>query len=94
MGTISAKNFDEIIIRCDKNLRGRSADEIIDLLKEGIIAENPNISITTIANETEALEYIYANPQHGALYTMMCDVVTGALDKIKELKSREDKELV
>jgi len=94
LGTISAKNFDEIIIRCDKNLRGRSADEIIDLLKEGIIAENPNISITTIANETEALEYIYANPQHGALYTMMCDVVTGALDKIKELKSREDKELV
>lgn len=94
LGIISAKNFDEIIIRCDKNLRGRSAEEIIDLLKEGIISENPGMPITIIANETEALEYIYANPQQGALYTMMCDVVTGALDKIKELKNREDKELV
>jgi cyanophycin synthetase len=44
-----------------------------------------------IANENEALEYIYANPIPGALYTIMCDVVAGALDKIKELKAREDK---
>jgi cyanophycin synthetase len=31
LGEISAQYFDEIIIRCDKNLRGRSADEIIGL---------------------------------------------------------------
>ena len=43
----------------------------------------------TIANENEALEYIYANPKKGALYTVMCDVVAGALDKISELKERE-----
>jgi hypothetical protein len=44
----------------------------------------------TIADEGEALEYIYAHHQPGALYTIMCDVVSGALDKIKELKNRED----
>ena len=43
-----------------------------------------------IANENEALEYIYANSQPGALYIIMCDVVAGALDKIRELKDRED----
>jgi cyanophycin synthetase len=37
LGEISAQYFDEIIIRCDKNLRGRTAEEIIDLLKEGIL---------------------------------------------------------
>ncbi|MGZ8553528.1 MAG: cyanophycin synthetase, partial [Chitinophagaceae bacterium] len=36
LGEISAQYFDEIIIRCDKNLRGRSAEEIIGLLKDGI----------------------------------------------------------
>ena len=41
LGEISASHFDEIIIRCDKNLRGRTADEIIDLLKEGINKVNP-----------------------------------------------------
>jgi cyanophycin synthetase len=92
LGEISAKYFDEIIIRCDKNLRGREAEEIITLLQEGIQQTNPNIPTMVIANENEALEYIYAHPQQGALYTIMCDVVAGALDKIKELKEREDNE--
>jgi cyanophycin synthetase len=92
LGAISARSFDEIIIRCDKNLRGRTADEIIGLLKEGIDSVNPNVPTKIIANENEALEYIYANPKQGALYTIMCDVVAGALDKIRELKQREEKE--
>lgn len=90
LGEISARHFDEIIIRCDKNLRGRTADEIIGLLKEGIDHVNPAIPTKIIANENEALEYIYAHPVPGALYTIMCDVVAGALDKIRELKERED----
>ena len=90
LGSLSAQYFDEIIIRCDKNLRGRTAEEIIHLLKEGIEMQNPSIPTMVIENEEEALEYIYAHPQHGALYVIMCDVVTGALTKIKELKERED----
>ena len=89
LGEISAQHFDEIIIRCDKNLRGRTADEIINLLKEGINNINPALPTLVIANENEALEYIYANAKPGTLYTVMCDVVSGALDKLKELKERE-----
>lgn len=92
LGEISAQYFDQIIIRCDKNLRGRTAEEIIGLLKRGIDKVNPHVPTLTIANENEALEYIYANQIPGALYTIMCDVVAGALDKIKELKAREEKE--
>ena len=92
LGEISARHFDEIIIRCDKNLRGRTADEIIDLLKEGIHSVNPDIPVLTIPNEDQALDYIYENAKPGALYTIMCDVVARALDKIKELKLREEKE--
>ena len=92
LGEISAQFFDEIIIRCDKNLRGRSADEIIDLLVQGIKKVNPDMPTLTIPNEEEALDYIYENPKPGALYTIMCDVVSRALDKIKELKEREERE--
>ena len=89
MGSLSAKYFDEIIIRLDKNLRGRSAEEIIALLKEGIEQTNQVIPTMVIASEEEALEYIYDQPQNGALYIIMCDEVNGALEKIKELKDRE-----
>jgi len=92
LGEISARCFDEIIIRCDKNLRGRTADEIISLLKEGIENVNSSLPVLVIPDENEALEYIYTNYRQGALYTVMCDVVAGALDKIKELKDREEKE--
>ncbi|MCG9899844.1 MAG: cyanophycin synthetase [Hydrotalea sp.] len=90
LGAISARYFDEIIIRCDKNLRGRTADEIIGLLQEGINSVDATKPTSVIPNEDQALEEIYANPKEGALYTIMCDVVAGALDKIKELKDRED----
>ncbi len=94
LGAISASFFDELIIRCDKNLRGRTAEEIIELLQQGVNSVNPNIPTTIIANENQALEHIYANPKEGALYTIMCDVVAGAIDKIKELKEREDGNLL
>lgn len=93
LGEISAAYFDEIIIRCDKNLRGRSAEEIIELLKEGIYKVNPQIPVLTIPNEDQALDHIYEQAKPGALYTIMCDVVARALDKIKELKVREEQEL-
>jgi cyanophycin synthetase len=91
LGEISAQYFDEIIIRCDKNLRGRTADEIINLLKEGIERVDPSIPIMVIPEENKALEYIYNNHKPGALYTIMCDVVAGALDKLRELKERDEK---
>jgi cyanophycin synthetase len=93
LGEISAQFFDEIIIRCDKNLRGRTADEIIGLLQEGIRKVNPDLPTMIIPNEDQALDYIYENHKPGALYTIMCDVVARALDKIRELKEREEKEI-
>jgi cyanophycin synthetase len=89
LGEISAGYFDEIIIRCDKNLRGRTAQEIIELLKQGIAKVNPKIPVMVIPDENKALEHIYANHEAGVLYTIMCDVVAGALDKLRELKERE-----
>jgi cyanophycin synthetase len=89
LGALSAGIFDEIIIRCDKNLRGRTAEDIIQLLQDGIKSVQPDLPVMIIPNENEALEYIYANALPGALYTVMCDVVSGAMDKLKELKERE-----
>jgi cyanophycin synthetase len=93
LGEISARYFDEIIIRCDKNLRGRQPEEIISLLQEGIAQSNPVVPTIVIANEDEALDYAYAHTKPGSLVTIMCDVVARALDKINELKEREEKEL-
>ena len=92
IGRISAGCFDEIIIRQDKNLRGRTALEIVDLLVEGINqTKTKDIPITIIFNEKEAITFAYENAKPGSLITIMCDVVVEALDMIKKLKEDEDK---
>jgi cyanophycin synthetase len=91
LGRIAARHFDEIIIRQDKNLRGRSADEIINLLMEGINETKPKeIPVMIIPNERDAIMYAYKHAVPGSLITIMCDVVPDALDYIKKLKEEED----
>ncbi len=93
LGVISGKCFDEIIIRQDKNLRGRTAEEIVNLLVEGINqSKQREIPLTIIYNEKEAIMHAYKNATPGSLVTIMCDVVAEALDVIKELKEKEDAE--
>jgi len=94
IGRISAKNFNEIIIRQDKHLRGRTAEEIINLLVEGINeGKTKNISVKILLHEPEAIQYAYDNAKPGSIVTIMCDVVPDALAYIKQLKENEDKKL-
>ncbi|MEO7120828.1 MAG: cyanophycin synthetase [Ginsengibacter sp.] len=93
IGRISAKNFDEIIIRQDRHLRGRTAEDIINLLVEGINeTKSKEIPVIILPKEREAIQYAYDNVRPGAIVTIMCDVISDALDYIKKLKEAEDKE--
>jgi len=93
LGRISAKYFDEIIIRQDKHLRGRTAEEMAALLVEGINeGKSKEIPIEIIYNEKEAIMHAYNSAKPGSLITIMCDVVAEALDLIKSLKEQEDAE--
>ncbi len=91
LGKLSADFFDEIIIRCDKNLRGRTAEEIVGLLQDGINeAKQKDIPVKVIYNERDAIMYAHDNAKHGSIITIMCDVVAEALDMVKGLKEKED----
>ncbi|MEP6597532.1 MAG: cyanophycin synthetase [Ginsengibacter sp.] len=91
IGRISGRNFDEIIIRQDKNLRGRTAEEIINLLVEGIKENNTKeIPITILPNERDAILCAYKNAKPDSFITIMCDVVPDALAYIKSLKEEEE----
>ncbi len=91
LGRISGRYFDEIIIRQDKNLRGRSAEEIVELLVQGINeTKTKEIPIEIIYNEKEAIQFAYKTAKPGSLVTIMCDVVSEALDLIKQMKDQED----
>lgn len=90
LGSIAADTFDEIIIRQDKHLRGRTEDEIINLLKEGIFRLKPDMKVKVIIKEMEAIDYAISNAPKDSFIAICSDVVTDALKHIQELKNNED----
>jgi cyanophycin synthetase len=81
--------FDEIIIRQDKNLRGKSEEELIKMLHDGIKKKDPNKKISIIPSEKEAIEHAVAHAIKGSLIVLCSDVVPDALNLVKELKEKE-----
>jgi cyanophycin synthetase len=92
LGAEAAKMFDEIIIRQDRNLRGRPEQEIIDLMLTGIRQVDANKKVNVIKLETEAIDFAIKNAEKGAFIVICSDVVPDALGQIMKYKEEEDKE--
>lgn len=90
LGTVASQMFDEIIIRQDKNLRGRSEDEIIELMMRGIQSEDPKKKVTIMPKESEAIDHAIKNAKKGSFIVICSDVVPDALDQILKYKEAED----
>ena len=91
MGAIAADMFDEIIIRQDKRLRGKTEEELIKMLNDGIKKRDPNKKTTIIPSEKEAITYAVKNAVKGSLIILCSDVIPDALDLVKKFKDQEAK---
>ncbi|MCC6372133.1 MAG: cyanophycin synthetase [Bacteroidia bacterium] len=89
MGRISAQMFDHIIIRQDKFLRGRTAEDIVRLLVEGIKSENPNQSYEYVPKEVEALKHALSLAKPGAFITALSDVIDNAIEVVQSYLDKE-----
>ncbi len=90
LGAQAAKMFNEIVIRQDKNLRGKTEDEIINLIKQGIYSVDPHKKVTAFKKEVDAIDYAIKLVRKGTFLTICSDVVPDALDLIMKLKEQED----
>ena len=93
IGEIAAQMFDEVIIRQDKHLRGKSETELIDMLSDGIKKVDPNKKVTIIPKESEAIEFAIKNAKPGSLIVICSDVVPDALSLVTKYKEAEAKSL-
>jgi cyanophycin synthetase len=89
IGSIASEMFDEIIIRQDKRLRGRTEEELINLLHDGIKMKDPNKKTTIIPSEKEAITYAVNNAEKDSLIICCSDVVPDALELVKKFKHQE-----
>lgn len=89
LGKTAGKIFDEIIIKHDKDLRGRTGDEINSLLIKGISQYDPNKPVKIISSETEAVKYAIDNARPGAFITAFCAEVQEVLNLVHEMMEHQ-----
>ncbi len=89
---IAARMFDHIIIRQEKHLRGRTEEEIIGLIMEGIKASGRTVTTEIIKKEVEAIKHAIDNAEEGSFITALSDVVTNAIEIVQEYLDKEQEE--
>lgn len=93
LGQIAAEMFDEIIIRQDRNLRGKEEEELIKEIHDGIIDIDPKKPVKIIPKESEAIKYAIENAKDDSLVVVSSDVVPAALNMVMKMKEMETKSL-
>ena len=89
-GLIAGRMFDHIIIRQEKYLRGRTEQEIIDIIVSGIGEAKRNVTYEIIPLETEAIKHAIDHAEDGSYITALSDVVTNAINIVQEYLDKEN----
>jgi cyanophycin synthetase len=89
-GYYATQMFDEIIIRHDKDSRGRPKEQITQLIIEGIVRINPEAVVNVVSDELEAIQFAMNTARQGAFIVDCSDEVQEAIDFVMQAKERED----
>ena len=89
MGRQAAKMFNEVIICQEKYLRGRTKEEMAELLIEGLTEENPGISYKVMENSSQAWDYVIAKIKPGELLTITSNSINDAYQVVKKHQDSE-----
>jgi cyanophycin synthetase len=91
-GRIAARMFDHIIIRQEKHLRGRTEEEIVNLLLSGINKCEKKVTYEIIPNETEAIKHAINSARDGTFITALSDVISNAIDIVEQYLDKENED--
>ncbi len=92
IGKAAAEMFDDVIIRFDKDMRGRTQDEISTLIIQGLKQVNPMINYKVIPEINDALKQALDEAKPDSYIVLTAEDVRGAIDLVAELKKSKQTE--
>ncbi|HVF80490.1 MAG TPA: cyanophycin synthetase, partial [Flavisolibacter sp.] len=92
LGEEAAKIFDEIIIRHDDDMRGRTYEDVDRLLSIGIHRIDADKPIAYYGSECEAVEQVLNEGKPGSIIVLLIDNVTNVTQCIARYKKREQEQ--
>jgi cyanophycin synthetase len=88
MGRISAATFDRLIIRRGDHLRGRTEENMRDLLLEGVREIRPDFPVEYISESSEAINSALGNAGKGELVVILGDTVSKDLELVNHYREK------
>lgn len=86
---IAAQMFDRVVICQEKYLRGRTQQELIDLLTIGLREIKPNISISINNNGEDCMKELITTAKPGSFITILSDTIDNAIHKVTHYLDKE-----
>ncbi|UOQ99318.1 cyanophycin synthetase [Hymenobacter sp. 5317J-9] len=85
---IAGRIFDEVVLRQDRDLRGQTAEQIKAIMERGLRMDKPDLPITYIEHEPEAIEHVLSTAPKGAVITLFTENISAVLAKLDEFEAK------
>lgn len=86
MGKLAGETFEKIIIRRGDYLRGRTENEVIELLQKGIKASKTNPTVEIISDSKEAIYHAFKKAKKGELVAILADTVSKDIEIVDQYR--------
>ncbi len=96
MGKLCAETFDKLIVRRGDYLRGRTQEEVFELLREGVKESDKNLDFRIVEESKEAIFQTLDEAKKGELVVILADTVSkdiAIVNAFREELSRKELEL-
>ncbi len=94
LGQVAGQVFDEVIVRLDADLRGKTATEITGPLITGIEDAAPGKPIKLIPEEMRAIAYALENAEPGAIVAIFTEDVHESVKMVESFKVIQDRKML
>ena len=85
---IAGRVFDEVILRQDRDLRGKTAEQLQEIMMRGLRLDSPEVPITYIEHEMDAIDHVLATAKPGSVITMFTEDIKATLRKLDEFEAQ------
>jgi cyanophycin synthetase len=94
LGQAAGNIFDEVIIRLDNDLRGKTAEEITQPLIQGIEDTNAGVKIELIPEEMRAIAYALERAEPGSFIAIFTEDISESVKMVEHFKVIQDRKML
>jgi cyanophycin synthetase len=92
IGTYAAEMFDNIIIRHDRDGRGRTNEHLTDLLLEGIRKADGSKPVKVISDEAQAIDFALKDAKAGEFIFLCADDTFTTIEMVRQAREKDNPE--